>query len=45
MTWLPSKLSDPAIFSREGSFVISRRQAARPVATESFWIRPSGDAA
>ena len=40
-----SKLSEEAIFSREGSFVIERRQTACPVETESFWIRPSGEAA
>jgi hypothetical protein len=38
-------LSEAAIFSREGNFVIERRQRACPVATASFWIRPSGDAA
>jgi hypothetical protein len=38
-------LSDEAIFSNDGSTVIERRQATCPVATESFWILPSGDAA
>jgi len=39
------KLSDAAIFSNCGSFVIDRRQTAWPVATDSFWIRPSEEAA
>jgi hypothetical protein len=38
-------LSEAAIFSREGSFVIRTRHAEWPSATESFWILPSGDAA
>jgi hypothetical protein len=38
------KLSEAAIFSRDGSLVITRRQTTLPVATESFWIRPSGEA-
>jgi hypothetical protein len=38
-------LSEDAIFSLDGSFVMRVRHAAWPSATESFWIRPSGDAA
>ena len=45
ITWPRSKFREEAIFSRDGSLVIERRQAGRPLATESFWIRPSGDAA
>jgi len=37
-------LSEAAIFSSDGSLVIRRRHTACPLATESFWIRPSGDA-
>jgi len=38
-------LSDAAIFSNDGSFVMTRRQTTCPVRTESFWILPSGEAA
>jgi hypothetical protein len=45
ITWPEEKLSAEAIFSREGSFVIRTRQRGCPLATDSFWIRPSGEAA